>query len=78
MKFKIKQEVVVVATGERALILGTKEEPWHPTVDPYHRGEILPENDYLIMLFKDVDNENEEVIWEGTSDVFEREIEEYL
>lgn len=78
MEFKINQEVIFIGTGQRALILGTKEEPWHPAVDPYHRGEILPENDYLIMLFKDIDNETEEVNWEGTCDVSEREIKEYL
>lgn len=78
MKFKIKQEVIVVATGKRALIVGTKEEPWHTTADPYHRKKILAENDYIILLFKGIDKESNDEIWAGACHVFEREITEYL
>lgn len=71
MKFKIGQKVT--ALNKKCLIIGTKESPHKPNIDPYRRKEIYPEKDYLLFIFKEMKDENE--VYLGMLDLLENEID---
>lgn len=68
-------KVVWIATGQRALIMATKDVPYEPEKDPYNRKKIFSEKGYLIYLVKEISGDRVEYL--GSADVYENEIEEY-
>ncbi|HTO16379.1 MAG TPA: hypothetical protein VLZ83_11445 [Edaphocola sp.] len=71
MNYQINQKVHWA--NKKVLIVGTKDEPYKPTIDPYNRAEIKSEKDYLIFILDKI--ENEICHYSGQTDVYENEIE---
>ncbi|MFN4198452.1 MAG: hypothetical protein ACK4FS_05430 [Flavobacterium sp.] len=71
MKFEVGQKVK--ALNNKCLIIGTKEKPYKPNIDPYLRKEVYPEKDYLLFIFKEIKNGKE--IYLGIMDLLENEID---
>ena len=69
MKYNINQKVI--CNNKKCLVIATKKSPYKPTIDPYHRKEIYPENDYLLFILKNIETEE----YLGTFDVLESQIE---
>lgn len=59
--------------NNRILVVGTKEKPYKPTIDPYNRAEIKPKKDYLILTLDKI--EDNICYYSGLVDVYENEIE---
>ena len=70
MKYQTGKKVLV--SNIKCIIIANKEEPYKPKTDPFMRAKIYPEKDYLLFIFKEIDN-NEEV-YSGLLDVLEHEI----
>lgn len=70
MKYKINDEVTEIASGNRCLIVATKESPWKNPANPYNLKEIFPEKgkDYLVLV-KRSNNE-----YNGQMHLFEHQI----
>lgn len=71
MNYQINQRVHWA--NKKVLIVGTKDEPYKPKIDPYNRAEIKPKKDYLIFILDKI--ENEVCHYSGQTDVYENEIE---
>ena len=69
MKFEILDLVKLVVTGEKYIIVATKEKPWQKKSDVFMRSNVFPERDYLIL--KETTKGN----YLGEIDVYENEIE---
>lgn len=60
-------------TGKYVHVVGTKLEPYKPSVDVFNRKEIIPENDYWVFCHKP--NQIDAHKYEGTMDVLEEDLE---
>lgn len=68
-KYKIGQKVI--CANKKCVIIATKTEPYQPTVDPFNRSNVFPENDYLLFIVHKLDP----LEFKGTLDVLEGQIE---
>lgn len=70
MEFKPNDRVVELATGKKAIVVGTKTEPYKPKINPYNKKEIYPDMnaDYLIMY--EIDENN----YSGLNSVFTHQL----
>ena len=71
MKYKINQKILW--SNKKCIIIGTKEEPFRPSVDVYNRTERRPNKDYLLSLLDKI--ENNICVFSGEADVYEDEID---
>ncbi len=74
--FQVRDQVIHLPSGNRCIIVATKTEPFVPNSDPFNRKERYPKNDFLLLIFKESDNNSEH--WAGELDVKSEEIEMYL
>lgn len=68
-KYKIGQKVI--CANKKCVIIATKTEPYKPTVDPFNRSNVFPENDYLLFIVHKLDP----LEFKGILDVMEGQIE---
>ncbi len=68
-KYKIGQKVI--CANKKCVVIATKIEPYKPTVDPFNRSSLFPENDYLLFIMHKLDP----LEFKGTLDVMEGQIE---
>ncbi len=66
MKYKINQRVFNNLTGKKCLVIGTKDIPYKPTVNPMNKEELYPDNGYDYLLFIEKSNDGETVNYLGT------------
>ena len=65
-------KIIYVVSGEKGIIVATKEKPWVKANDVFGRTEVYPEDKDFLILFKDNKNEGN---YEGEITVWEHEIE---
>lgn len=68
-KYKIGQKVI--CANKKCVVIATKAKPYKPTVDPFNRSSLFPENDYLLFIVHKLDP----LEFKGTLDVMEGQIE---
>ena len=71
MKYQINQKLYW--KNKKTLIVGTKEVPYKPIIDPYNRFEIKPTKDYLIYILDRIADDI--CYYSGLMDIYENEIE---
>ena len=74
MKYKIGDKVLL--GDKKCKVIATREIPYTPTIDPYNRKEVYPDegNDYLLFILKEIENQEEHYF--GTISVTEVQIED--
>jgi hypothetical protein len=74
MKYTIGDKVFL--GDKKCKVIATREIPHNPTIDPYNRKEVYPDEgkDYLLFILKKIENQEEHYL--GTISVTENLIED--